>query len=800
MVQASEDEGDLAAPAGSEHEIIIELLRLVGVTDGGLGFIREVTRLLQIWTGCEAVGIRLKDGDDYPYLETRGFPEEFVEAENKLCAYDADGQMSCDSLGNPELECMCGNVLCGRFDPTKPFFSPNGSFWCNCTTDLLAATTDADRQARTRNRCNGEGYESVALIAIKTERETIGLLQLNDRRTGRFTPELISSLERLAHALAMAIDHKRAQAERERTEAWYRSIAEAYPEAICLLDGKGRITFANNSFCSALGWKFPEIEGRNYLALFPPELQEMTTGRFEDRKKGISEQYDALFHCRDGSRKWFHITGTPVLGPAGEFHGDLMVMSDITRSKEREDALRLAQYVLDKGPDAVAFIRNDGTIHYVNEAALELLGYSKQELSGMKADRIDPGFTPSIFSRLQAEKVLRYSATFYRKTGETVPVEVTACGVSFGGEYFLCAYARDISERLRAEESQRLLSLALEQSPASILITNLDGTIEYVNPRFREITGYSPEEVLGENPRIFKSGHTGADEYAALWKAITSGEQWEGEFLNKRKDGSLFWERAIISPLRNARGDISHFLAIKEDITGRKEAQKELLGYQQQLQRLASELSVAEQRERRRVASMLHDDLLQSLALSKMRLKMFSASPESEKEELLKSVDDLIEGVIQKARSLTYQLSPPILHELGLASALDWLADLVSRDFSIDCTAENDAREKPCIEEDVKSFLFVATRECVMNAIKHGSASEVRITLRSDAGSIEVGINDNGCGFSPAKAEQGGTSTGYGLFSIKERLTWMKGSLDIESRPGEGARVTLRVPASATLP
>ena len=115
------------------------------------------------WSGCEAIGIRLSEGDDFPYFETRGFPPEFVLAENHLCEVDSQGELLRDSQGNPVLGCMCGNMIRGRFDPAKPFFTAGGSFWTNSTTALLAGTTEADRQARTRNRCNGEGYESVAL-------------------------------------------------------------------------------------------------------------------------------------------------------------------------------------------------------------------------------------------------------------------------------------------------------------------------------------------------------------------------------------------------------------------------------------------------------------------------------------------------------------------------------------------------------------------------------------------------------------------------------------------------------------
>ena len=148
-------------------------------------------------------------GDDYPYFETRGFPPEFVRAENSLCVRCENGEPLHDGDGNPVLECMCGNVICGRFDPSKPFFTPKGSFWTNCTTELLASTTEADRQARTRNRCNGEGYESVALIRLHGGNEPLGLLQLNDRRKGLFTAGTIAFWERLAGYLAVAVAKSR---------------------------------------------------------------------------------------------------------------------------------------------------------------------------------------------------------------------------------------------------------------------------------------------------------------------------------------------------------------------------------------------------------------------------------------------------------------------------------------------------------------------------------------------------------------------------------------------------------------
>ncbi len=137
-------------------------------------------------------------------------------------------------------------------------------------------------------------------------------------------------------------------------------------------------------------------------------------------------------------------------------------------------------------------------------------------------------------------------------------------------------FVTDISGSKRAEEDLRKLSRAVEHSPASVVITDTKGTIEYVNPAFTRVTGYAREEVIGQNPRILKSGESPPETYAALWDAITHGREWHGEFHNRRKDGTLYWEFASISPIVDADGCTTHFIAVKEDMTSRKEAEAAL--------------------------------------------------------------------------------------------------------------------------------------------------------------------------------------------------------------------------------
>ena len=180
----------------------------------------------------------------------------------------------------------------------------------------------------------------------------------------------------------------------------------------------------------------------------------------------------------------------------------------------------------------------------------------------------------------------------------------------------LTAIGEDITEQRIAENQVRQLSRAVEQSPASVVITDRQGCIEYVNPKFTAVTGYSFDEVRGKNPRMLKSGETPAAEYGEMWKALSEGGEWRGEFHNRRKDGSLYWEAAVISAVRDAGGNTTHFLAVKEDITERKQLQQEIDERNLELARSRALAAMG------RMASMLAHDLANPLSSVKMAVQI----------------------------------------------------------------------------------------------------------------------------------------------------------------------------------
>ena len=254
------------------RELRNEVLAALNQSDGMLETIRNVLAVIKERTGIEAVGIRLREGEDFPYYVTRGFSDEFVEAENYLCARDHNGKTIYDPDGSPCLECMCGNVLRGRFDPLLPFFTEGGSFWSNCTSDMLASATEEDLQSRTRNRCNGEGYESVALIPVRVGDETIGLLQLNDRRKGMHSPEDIHFFENLCQSVAISLARKQAVDALREERNFSKSLLDTVQAIVLMLDTEGRVVSFGPYFEELSGYRLEEVKGQDWFATFlPPE-------------------------------------------------------------------------------------------------------------------------------------------------------------------------------------------------------------------------------------------------------------------------------------------------------------------------------------------------------------------------------------------------------------------------------------------------------------------------------------------------------------------------------------------------
>ncbi|CAG1011424.1 Response regulator PleD [Anaerolineales bacterium] len=266
---------------------------------------------------------------------------------------------------------------------------------------------------------------------------------------------------------------------------------------------------------------------------------------------------------------------------------------DITAREQTENALRLSdekfQKAFHSSPDAVLITRvNDGQIVEVNDSFCLTTGYSREEALGHSTLTLGlwaiPKERESFVSTLcEHSRIRGVEYDFRSKSGSILNGLVSAEIILLGGVSHILAAIHDITERKRTDEKLQQLSRAVEQSPASIVITDTKGKIEYINPRFTRVTGYSVEEAIGQNPRILKTDLTPKETYRELWETVTAGRDWQGEFVNRKKSGEIYYELASISPILNAHGVITHYVAVKENITDRKESQIQLRSMNEQL-------------------------------------------------------------------------------------------------------------------------------------------------------------------------------------------------------------------------
>lgn len=322
-----------------------------------------------------------------------------------------------------------------------------------------------------------------------------------------------------------------------------------------------------------------------------------------------------------------------------------------------------------------------------------------------------------------------------------------------------------------------------------IWIVNPQLRTEFANPQMAHMLGYRPDQIRGRSAFHFIPQE---DRKEALrkWRRTQQGLQESSDWRLVRQDGSHLWAQISTSPIYGDEGGFRGALGMVADISHRKQAEQELLDHRQKLRALASELTMVEERERRRIASDLHDGVGHSLAACKLRLDMLmEAVPDQHK--MIEGILEVLDQAITTTRSLISDLSPPVLHEMGLAIALEWLADRVGRMSGIVVNAQVEPPEN-LLNEETEVILFRAAAELLNNVVKHSCAKQAKVSLRNDSGRLWLLVEDDGKGFDPGTIKM----DSFGLFSIRERLSYLGGKLALDSAKGRGTKAALTVELS----
>jgi PAS domain S-box-containing protein len=345
-------------------------------------------------------------------------------------------------------------------------------------------------------------------------------------------------------------------------------------------------------------------------------------------------------------------------------------------------------------------------------------------------------------------------------------------------------------------ESEEKYRTLVEGTNQPIIIVSHDGIVHFSNGFAAAALNLTPEQMAGRNIwSLFPREH--ADSHMrAIRRALDAGRQVVSTHRSV-VGGRPGWYEARIQPLAESWNEQRAAIVVISDISERKEAERRILEYQSRLRSLSSELALAEQRERRRIASELHDRIGQSLAMARIKL---GGVQRNDSDAVLDEVRSLLDQSIQDTRTLTFELSPPILHELGLEPALEWLLERFAARHSFTTSFHGDGLPVD-LPGDVLGLVFQSVQELLVNVAKHARARTVEITLDRGDDILRLEVADDGIGATPARAPRTGRSPqGFGLFSIRERIEHLGGSFTIDSQPGKGTRAQLRVPLRQPAP
>jgi PAS domain S-box-containing protein len=402
-------------------------------------------------------------------------------------------------------------------------------------------------------------------------------------------------------------ERKRAEETLRQSQEFLQAALDSLSAHIAILDGEGTIVTVNASWHrfadeNDLAWDDHGV-GRNYLGTVESGSTEESHGA-QQAVQGIravmagkSDQFWIQYPCHSpGEERWFEMRVTRFESPQGV--RVVVAHENITEQVQALQALEQSEAkfrgFVEQSSDGIFVIDEDGSVIEWNRSLEEITGLARQAVLGTPAWDVQyylvterqrtaemrERFEATMKGALQTGKAPwldeTVQAVYRRSDGATRHVEQRLFPIQTDQGFRIGGISADVTERREAEAQLRTLSRAVEQSDSTILVTDLEGTIEFVNPAFSRITGYTAEEALGQNPRILKSGKMPEEVYADLWQTISLGGVWEGELLNKKKDGQYYWESAIISPVRNGEGTATHYVAVKQDITARKQAEQVL--------------------------------------------------------------------------------------------------------------------------------------------------------------------------------------------------------------------------------
>jgi two-component system, chemotaxis family, CheB/CheR fusion protein len=539
---------------------------------------------------------------------------------------------------------------------------------------------------------------------------------------------------------------------------------------------------------------------------------------------------------QDEGGRWFQVTVLPYVTLDNRIDGTVVTAVDVDAVKKGElllaEARRYAESVVDAIRESLVVLDRDGRIRSANRAFLQMAGGTSGEIEGRLLydvgggewnvpalrKRVEEMGTGDVFEGYRLEQDLKDGRRIRLLNGRRIE-----------GTPLTLLVIEDVTERERAAEVVRQTELGFREmlttAAEAILMADSSGKIVFANRRAEEIFGFAESEMLGleraalipERPsrgdgangdgarrdgagrhdgargdaagRHNGAGGDGAGRHdgAAAAQPPVAGSGLRG----RRKNGTEFPVEVVIGSMPRPAGPLA--VSFVTDITRRMEFEKKLRDYQDKLRQTAHDAALAEERERRRIAVEVHDHIGQALALAQIKLTSIREAIQGPPRVSFDQAVDLLVQSIADTRTLIFELSPPVLYDLGLKEALSWLVEDLEKRHGLPIDLSDDGADKP-LPDATAALVFRAVRELLVNVSKHAHAASARVALRRADGYYSVDVEDRGVGFDPSEIDHAQPGSGFGLFSVREQIGRLGGTIEIASSPGQGTRVNLRVP------
>lgn len=583
-----------------------------------------------------------------------------------------------------------------------------------------------------------------------------------------------------------------------RQNEMLRKILNSIPVMLCFFDAQGDIRMVNDECTRVLGYGPEDMRERNLLELWcpAPEYRRRVWSHFIGAQPGWQD-----FRIQSKNRGEIVGAWTSIGFPDGTH---LAIGMDASlRANARQ--LRQQAELLDLAHDSIVVHDMAGRVVFWNRGAEQTYGWTKREaLGAIGHDLLKTRFPSNLIeitAKLLSQGRWNGELTHVTKDGHAIVVSSRwALQRGEGSEPTgILVIDRDITLQKRAEQAtidaRRFAESVTDTVQESLLV--LDRTLRVIsaNQTFYRVFQVPPEETCGQYFYEMADRQWDIPELRSLLEDIlphnTSFEDFEveHEFATIGRRTMLLNARRI----RRQDQDTEMILLAIQDITIRREQQKKIQEHQRELASLTEELLLAEEQERHRIAMVLHDSIGQSLAFSKRELGVLQKQSPENIRAGLEYVKEQIDLAVRQTRDLTFELSPTTLHTFGLEAAVEELAEQFAAREHLRCHFKATEEDKP-LTEQTRTLLYRAARELLLNAGKHAQAKNVIIRIDRVDTSVRMVIEDDGKGFDVSQLERNTRREGFGLFSIRERLTHVGGRFAIESHPGAGTKVTLIAP------